>query len=77
MLPLVLGGIQGCIQRRFHEMITSDHRLTFRFQLVPDPSRHVIQLNQGHATVVADERQGVDLEWTVGGAFEVDTTQVG
>lgn len=24
-----------------------------------------------------DEKLGVDLEWTVGGAFEVDTTQVG
>lgn len=26
--------------------------------------------------VVADEKLGVDLEWTVGGAFEVGTTQV-
>jgi len=37
-----------------------------------------LKLPQGQAsTVVADEQQGVDLEWTVGGAFEVDTTQVG
>ncbi len=41
-----------------------------------------VQLHQGQAStgvtvVVADEQQGVDLEWTVGGAFEVDMTQVG
>lgn len=27
--------------------------------------------------VITDEKLGVGLEWTVGGAFEVDTTQVG
>lgn len=28
------------------------------------------------SVIVADENRGVDLEWTVGGAFQVDSTQV-
>ena len=30
----------------------------------------------GARIIVADEKRGVDLEWTVGGAFQVDSTQV-
>lgn len=30
----------------------------------------------GAGVIVADENRGVDLEWTVGGAFQVDSTQV-
>lgn len=35
------------------------------------------ELDSDARIVVADENRGVDLEWTVGGAFQVDTTQVG
>lgn len=30
----------------------------------------------GFGVVAVDENDGVDVEWTVGGAFQVDSTQV-
>ncbi|CAM9916764.1 unnamed protein product [Scytosiphon promiscuus] len=43
---------------------------------LPNPTEQADDKSINSGVVVADEKRGLDLEWTVGGAFEVDTTQL-